>query len=907
MMSRFLQCLLICFLLFLSPPQGAGAAPAQQPANVLILHSYHYELQWTENIQHGIESALAKSGRPVVIQTEFMDARRFESKKYNEMLADLYEAKFRSRRFDTVIVSDNNALEFMLQYRSRLFPGVPVVFCGINDFQDSMLGGAADITGVVETLNFQDTLSIALKLHPRVKNIYVFGDNSLSYHAILRDLLAVSYRFNDQAAFRFYDSATLESAAETIAKLGPDSLVLAVSALRGRDSGFVSFERTVEVLAESGSVPVYGMWDFFLGHGMVGGKVVSGFSQGEAAGGLAVRILGGEPPARVPIIRNSPTSYMFDFHQLQRFSISRQQLPPDAVVVNEPPSAYTIDKSVVMAGFALLLLLLGLAAGAFLLARRWRQINRRLNQENEYFSSLHEVSLGLMNRLQLEGLLETIVNKAAEMVDARHGFVFLVNDKEKVMEMSVGTGLYAGAVGYTLRYGESYSGKVWQTGQPLFENDYAHSPLRSRHPMFAEVKASLHVPLKRGDEVIGVIGLACMEAGRRFSGRELAEVNRFAELASIAIDNARLYEQVQEELRERKIYEKKLHYIGSHDAMTGLLNRRSLEEELQRLDRRTSGSVGILVCDVDGLKLLNDTFGHSEGDRLLLTVSEILRESVPEPGLLFRAGGDEFVAILQEAGREDMEAVYRRIQRQMQSRNESDPSRLISLSVGYAVSPGPEVLLQQAYKQADNNMYREKLHRGQSARSAMVQTVMQMLSERDFITEEHADRLQDWVEVLAGKAGIPEAQYSDLRLFAQFHDIGKVGIADSILKKPGPLTAEEMEAMKRHSEIGHRIAQSSPELLPIADWILKHQERWDGKGYPLGLSGTAIPLECRILALIDAYDAMTSDRPYRRAMTHGQAVRELQRGAGTQFDPHLTELFLDFLEAAGIEKNAAEI
>ena len=189
-------------------------------------------------------------------------------------------------------------------------------------------------------------------------------------------------------------------------------------------------------------------------------------------------------------------------------------------------------------------------------------------------------------------------------------------------------------------------------------------------------------------------------------------------------------------------------------------------------------------------------------------------------------------------------------------------------------------------------MYREKLHRSQSARSAIVQTVMSLLEARDFITEGHADRLQGMLTKLARAAGLPESRMIDLRLLAQFHDIGKVGIPDRILLKPGPLSPDEMTEMKRHSEIGHRIAQSSPDLLPVADWVLKHQEWWNGKGYPLGLAGERIPIECRILAIADAYDAMTSDRPYRKAMSHEAAVAELRRCAGTQFDPELVNLFI---------------
>lgn len=137
---------------------------------------------------------------------------------------------------------------------------------------------------------------------------------------------------------------------------------------------------------------------------------------------------------------------------------------------------------------------------------------------------------------------------------------------------------------------------------------------------------------------------------------------------------------------------------------------------------------------------------------------------------------------------------------------------------------------------------------------------------------------------------------ADLRLFAQFHDIGKVGIPDQILFKNGPLTLEEMVIMKRHCEIGYRIAQASPDLLPIAEWILKHHEWWNGKGYPLGLKGEEIPLECRILAIADAYDAMTNDRPYRKALTREEALSEIKKCSGTQFDPRLVDMFLKMMQ-----------
>lgn len=206
--------------------------------------------------------------------------------------------------------------------------------------------------------------------------------------------------------------------------------------------------------------------------------------------------------------------------------------------------------------------------------------------------------------------------------------------------------------------------------------------------------------------------------------------------------------------------------------------------------------------------------------------------------------------------------------------------------------------MREVFKAADDNMYREKLHSSHSTRSAIVQTLAKAMEVRDFITDGHADRLQDAVVELALAVGVAESKLSDLRLLGRFHDIGKVGIPDHILFKPSRLDDSEFEIMKRHCEIGFRIAQASAELAPIADWILKHQEWWDGRGYPLGLKGEDIPIACRILAIADAYDAMTNDRPYRGAMSHDEAVAELESCAGTQFDPELVKVFKQIIRRA---------
>lgn len=182
----------------------------------------------------------------------------------------------------------------------------------------------------------------------------------------------------------------------------------------------------------------------------------------------------------------------------------------------------------------------------------------------------------------------------------------------------------------------------------------------------------------------------------------------------------------------------------------------------------------------------------------------------------------------------------------------------------------------------------------------MVKTLMKALEARDFVTEGHVDRMETLAFDIAKLYMLDHRQLDRIKLLAKFHDIGKVGIPDKILNKPGRLDDEEYEVMKQHSSIGHKIADASDELRDIADLVLKHHEKWDGTGYPLGLAGKEIPIECRIIAVCDAFDAMVNDRPYRNAMTSEEAISELQRCSGTQFDPAILTVFMQYIKQLDI-------
>lgn len=353
-----------------------------------------------------------------------------------------------------------------------------------------------------------------------------------------------------------------------------------------------------------------------------------------------------------------------------------------------------------------------------------------------------------------------------------------------------------------------------------------------------------------------------------------------------------------DEIAKRKQMEESLRQIGFYDSLTQLYARSFFEEEMRRLGKLRHVPVGVIVCDIDGLKLINDTLGHHKGDELLKIAADILRRCFRSSDIIARIGGDEFAVLLPDSGQSIVSECAQRVRTEVDLYNAQKLGFGLSISVGYAVSESTNNM-QELFKKADDAMYRQKLQQSYSSRSETVQALIKTMEVRDHITEGHAGRMNKHAQEMGRTLGLSEERINDLGLLAKFHDLGKVGVSDSILFKPGRLTEDEFQEMKRHCEIGHRIALSLSDLAPIADYILKHHEWWNGNGYPLGLQGTDIPLECRILSVVDAYDAMSSQRPYKQPMPHEQVVQELRRCAGTQFDPDLVDVFIKLIENKG--------
>lgn len=346
-----------------------------------------------------------------------------------------------------------------------------------------------------------------------------------------------------------------------------------------------------------------------------------------------------------------------------------------------------------------------------------------------------------------------------------------------------------------------------------------------------------------------------------------------------------------QDITERKRDELQLKYLSLHDQLTGLYNRNFFEAEMKRLQGGRDYPITVMICDVDGLKIINDTMGHEQGDKILKICAKLLSQTLRQSDVISRTGGDEFTALLAKADQTIGESIAKRIKQQVEQYNKIHQDLPLSISIGTATATNQKKSLKEALKTADELMYQEKLIQKKSSRSQIIDSLMATLAEKDYITEGHSQRLANYCTKMGRKLNLPANAITNLNLLSQVHDLGKVGVPDAILFKEGPLTQEEWSVMRQHCEKGYRIALVSPDLAGIADLILKHHEKWDGTGYPIGIKGTDIPIECRILAIVDAFDAMTSDRPYRKAKSIKEAILELKQCSGTQFDPQLVELF----------------
>jgi diguanylate cyclase (GGDEF)-like protein/putative nucleotidyltransferase with HDIG domain len=436
----------------------------------------------------------------------------------------------------------------------------------------------------------------------------------------------------------------------------------------------------------------------------------------------------------------------------------------------------------------------------------------------------------------------------------------------------------------------------------------------------------------------GIFVLLCMfYAAKRVSGpirrlaaraREISEGSYGQTMEAEGADEIRTlvgsFNQMSLALRES--YEE-LSRLANTDGLTDLGNHRYVQEALAReLERAKQNrhSVAVIMMDIDSFKLFNDTHGHAAGDKVLKLVADVIRSLTHKDDVIGRFGGDKFMIIAPRLNRRRGKAIAERIRRRLSEQGvhmDSGQRLPLRLSMGIAVCPDDSTNKEELLAYVDVSLFESKRAGGntitlanrqpgelaayQDTTMGVLDGLVRAVDQKDRYTKSHSEENAEYAMLLGRALGLSETTQSALRIAGLLHDIGKIGIPDHILKKPGPLTPEEREIVQRHVVLSNLIIKGIPYAEDVGDAVANHHERWDGGGYPRGLKGEEIPLLGRIMAVVDAYSAITSDRPFRKGQSHRVAVAELRRNAGTQFDPDLAEKFIEVMESRRKEEAAA--
>lgn len=332
-------------------------------------------------------------------------------------------------------------------------------------------------------------------------------------------------------------------------------------------------------------------------------------------------------------------------------------------------------------------------------------------------------------------------------------------------------------------------------------------------------------------------------------------------------------------------------YLSYHDQLTGLYNRRFYEEELKRLDTERNLPLTLIMADVNGLKLTNDAFGHLAGDKLIKEIAEIFKKNFRQDEIIARIGGDEFIILLPKIDTKEAQEIMSRVNESF--RNKQLDNMILSVSFGLATKYEVNKEITEIYIEAEDQMYRTKLIESNNMKNKTIELITRTFNEKNEVEKHHAERVSELCKNTATILGLSKDEVEKFKTAGLLHDIGKAGIDEKILSKQGKLDVNEWLQIKRNPEIGYQLLKSSTEFSHISEFILAHHERWDGKGYPKGLKGEEIPFESRVIAIADAYDAMTNARIYRSPLTSKAAIEELQKNAGTQFDAELVNIFVN--------------
>ncbi|MBK8597430.1 MAG: EAL domain-containing protein [Holophagales bacterium] len=597
-----LAVLSLCLLSRVEARADSSGTVRPAPGGILILNSYHPGYTWSDHEVEGLLEVLSPvvNGRPLWV--EYLDAKSFPAMAHEPETVALYRTKYGGRHLSLVVLCDDPALEFARAHRDELWPGVPVVFCGINGYTPEKLAGLKPATGVAESLDIGGTLEAALGLCPGARTVVVLHDSTVTGLGSLRDFEAAAPRFGSRVRFQVLPEMAVDALLGTLERLGADVIVLALSYSRDAAGRVFDHSRIAELLAGHSAVPVFVVHGERLGRGVVGGILLGGTEHGREAGRLALRVLGGESAGTIPVARG--TSYPeFDYEGLERWRLDPSKLPEGARVINVPESFYRRYRSLVWGTAAVVLGLSAIVVVLSLNIVRRRRAERAVQEERRFVQSV------------LDRLPDPVL-----VFDAGHVLK---------LENEAAHALAEGASGSTPH-------------APLFNLTGAPCPEGSEPCPVREALGAGGAVVFERRQLVG-------EGETRTYSVSAAPLPLLATGETGVVVSAHDVTALKRANLDLLDKERRLDHLAHHDALTGLPNRLLFHDRFQQAiarARRAHHPLALLFLDLDRFKNVNDSLGHETGDELLTAVGLRLRECVRDSDTVARLGGDEFAVLL---------------------------------------------------------------------------------------------------------------------------------------------------------------------------------------------------------------------------------------------------------------------
>lgn len=787
---------------------------------VLVLHSYHPAYKWTHDVNNGINSVFNNLTK-VDLFVEYMDTKKYYQTEYMETLTSIYQQKYKNIKFDVIISSDDNAFNFLKQHTRELFQNTPVVFCGTNNIKKDAIEGFDNFTGVNEGVDLQQNYDLILKLHPNVKNIYTITDTTTTGKLVRKEMYRSIKKYqNSDIQFHILDDVTLDELVNTLSNSSQNSVALFSIFFKTKDDKFLSYYKAVEKIEKDTKIPIYGLWDFSLSHGIIGGYLTSGFFQGQKAAQMAEDILKGVPVKNIPVVMKSPNKYMFDYQQVKKYNINEELIPPNTVFINKEASLFDIYFKEII-GLAILFFMMVIFIIILLI-----NINKRKVAEKK-------ISKQLAFQQNLIDNVNTPIyykNTKREYIGCNKAFLELFEvKKEDLLQKNA----------YFLN--DEKTGKfVDQKDIELLENHQLQKYEKTiTHKDGSQNNLIFYKNVFFEDDKVGGI------IGALFD---------ITEIKSLNYDLNRL--------------------LSTFD--TNVIASKTNQE-------------GNIIYISEAFKKISE---YSE-EELLGKSHKILKSDLNDKGVyhkLWETISNKQIWMGDLVNKSKSGITYT-LQTIITPEYDKDGKFLNYTSISQDITA--QKLVEKANKEIE--ILNDDIVETQKE---IIFRLGALAESRSKETGLHVKRVAKYSKLLALYYGLSEEEAEIIKTASPMHDIGKIAIPDKILNKPARYTSDEFEIMKTHAQIGYdMLKDSKKEILKAAAIIAyEHQEKYDGSGYPRGLKGEDIHIYGRITAIADVFDALGSQRVYKKAWLDKDIFKLFENESGKHFDPVLIKLFFDNLD-----------